>query len=343
MTLRVAVIGLGDLGRRRAALLEASLAYTLVAVCDKNTWASRELPAAVRRYGDVDVLLNEDLDAVFVCTDNDTAATVTAVLESGKHVFCEKIPALNLAELETILSAEKNAPTKVLRYGFGHRYRQSVLDALRIAQEGRFGKILHVRGAAVKSNPEESNRTAREKSHAREGREALEDRGAVMGDLMRLFAGEYLELHAIFDGILTGEHLEDNVGVLMRSATGILGTLHLATVPWQNRIELEVRFERGTLLLEVAYTGTEECERETLTVTYHDQGRGGWSREETVAYDQDRSRETEIAEFAADIASRTERRRCGTSEVVAALRFVRDIREAGGRIVGQTRETGGSK
>ena len=50
-----------------------------------------------------------------------------------------------------MIEAEKSRPGQVLKYGFNHRYHDSVRDALAIAQGGELGRIINMRGVYGKS------------------------------------------------------------------------------------------------------------------------------------------------------------------------------------------------
>jgi predicted dehydrogenase len=131
--LRIGIAGFGVVGKRRHSFIDAHPALETVAVCDRTFAAGGTLEGGVRchtRYAD---LLAEPLDAVFVCMTNDIAPEVTvAGLEKGLHVFCEKPPGRNVADVERVRTCEARHPGLKLMYGFNHRYHDSVREALRI-------------------------------------------------------------------------------------------------------------------------------------------------------------------------------------------------------------------
>jgi predicted dehydrogenase len=82
-----------------------------------------------------------DLDAVSVVTPNKFHKPITIeALDAGKHVFCEKPPALNAAEMAEMLAASKKAG-KTLMFNFNNRARPEARAIARYIKEGLVGKI----------------------------------------------------------------------------------------------------------------------------------------------------------------------------------------------------------
>ena len=79
------------------------------------------------------------------------AAKVTKLFLSKKiHVFCEKPPAKN-HELNEIIKLEKKLRSIKLKYGFNHRYHNSVRVAKKIIDSKKFGGIINIRAVYGKS------------------------------------------------------------------------------------------------------------------------------------------------------------------------------------------------
>ena len=73
-----------------------------------------------------------------------------AAAKGGKHIFCEKPLAMNVAEAQEMLDAVQAAG--VVHY-LNHNYRRTpaVMLAKRLIDEGRIGRIFHWRGAYLQS------------------------------------------------------------------------------------------------------------------------------------------------------------------------------------------------
>ena len=82
-----------------------------------------------------------DLDAVSVVTPNKFHKPIALeALNAGKHVFCEKPPALNAAEMAEMLAAAKKAG-KILMFDFNNRARPEAKAMMRYIKEGAAGRI----------------------------------------------------------------------------------------------------------------------------------------------------------------------------------------------------------
>ena len=133
--LKVGIAGYGVVGSRRHHFIDKHPALEVVAVCDKNSHRQKSLSSDVKFFDNYYDLLNVQLDILFVCLTNDVAADVTiAGLEKGLHVFCEKPPGRDLNDIARVGVCKNKHPDLVLKYGFNHRYHDSVGDALAIIQ-----------------------------------------------------------------------------------------------------------------------------------------------------------------------------------------------------------------
>src|SRR5688572_24526600 len=124
---RVAVIGAGRIGRRHAQVLASRIpACDLVVVADAVEDAARAGGAGARvsRWTtDTDAVMGDpDIDAVVIASSTDThAPLIVAAAQAGKHAFCEKPIALDLATTDAALDAVERAGTK-LQVGFQRRF-----------------------------------------------------------------------------------------------------------------------------------------------------------------------------------------------------------------------------
>jgi len=302
LPLRVGIAGYGVVGQRRQNHIDRRDDMRVISVSDQKFDDDGVFENGLRYWRDNTRLLEEDIDVLFVCLTNDVAADVTiAGLERGLHVFCEKPPGRDVADIERVIDCERRHPGKVLKYGFNHRYHDSVRDALRIVEAGDLGKVINLRGVYGKSkiiNFESDWRTKR----AVAGGGILLDQGIHMVDLMRLFAGEFVEIHSFVSNDFWRHDVEDNAYALMRTADGAVAMLHSSATEWRHRFQLELTLERGGISLSGILSGSKSYGEETLSVSWADEEareeNGGNPREETTRYSNDPSWADEIAEFA---------------------------------------------
>ena len=298
--LKVGIAGFGVVGRRRKKVVDQRSDMRVVAVCDRTIPEADTLADGVRCHQDYQRLLAEDLDVLIVCMTNDIAAEVTiAGLERGLHVFCEKPPGRNVSEIASVIEHERRHPALKLMYGFNHRYHDSVQEALAILRTGQLGRIINIRGVYGKSKLVTFNqpdwRTRREIA----GGGVLLDQGIHMVDLMRLFAGEFTDVHSFISNRQWGYDVEDNAYALMRTGDGVVAMLNSSATQWRHRFHLDINLEQGSLILGGILSGTKSYGAETLTVVQADPDNdAGDPREQTTRYNRDPSWEREIAAFA---------------------------------------------
>lgn len=297
--LRVGIAGYGVVGLRRRDCVDRHKSLRLVAVCDRTFGDEGVMDDGVRYYTDYKRLLGEDLDILIVCLTNEIAPDVTiAGLEKGLHVFCEKPPGRDVADIERVIEKEQANPQLKLMYGFNHRYHESVQEALRIIRNGELGSIINLRGVYGKSQLITFNqpdwRTKREIA----GGGVLLDQGIHMVDLMRLFAGDFDEVYSFIDNSHWGFNVEDNAYALMRNSAGVVGMLNSSATQWRHRFNLDINLEKGSLILGGILTGSKSYGAETLTVVHADPDNDcGDPREQLTRYNHDYSWDEEIKLF----------------------------------------------
>lgn len=93
-------------------------------------------------YSDVATMLAEtDADAVSIIVPNKFHAPLAIeCLNAGKHVFCEKPPALNAAEVEQMVAAANKAG-KTLMFNFNNRARPESIKMMELIKAGTIGTI----------------------------------------------------------------------------------------------------------------------------------------------------------------------------------------------------------
>ena len=303
--LRIAIAGYGVVGKRRRHFIDLHPDMETVAVCDRYFEGQGLLDNGVRYFQTPEELFTQDFDALFVCMTNDIAPDVTiAGLKKGVHVFCEKPPGRNVADIERVIAYKRGHPHLKLKYGFNHRYHDSVRDALAIARSGDLGRIINLRGVYGKSkfiSYGESSIWRTQRAIAGGG--ILLDQGIHMVDLMRLFAGEFSQVHSFVSNDFWKHDVEDNAYALMRTEAGIVGMLHSSATQWRHRFSLDIALEKGAIILSGILSGSKSYGEETLIIARagdDDQG----DPEETISrYDVDRSWADEIGDFAGAIMS----------------------------------------
>ncbi|MCH6255224.1 Gfo/Idh/MocA family oxidoreductase [Puniceicoccaceae bacterium K14] len=295
--LKVAIIGYGKMGRIRHKHLVESGRAEVVLVSDQQ-----EVPdAPCRQVSDEGEIFDDpSIDAVFVCTPNyRIPELVIRALKNGKHVFSEKPPARNAAEIEEVRMAEQAAIGCKLMYGFNHRHHTSIQKMKEIIDSKEMGKVLWMRGRYGKEVDESYFDTWRADPKLA-GAGIMLDQGIHMLDLFLHFCGDFDEVHALVSNLFWKiEGVEDNVFAIMKnSETGVCASLHSTMTQWRYLFSLEVFLEGGALILNGLKTSSGVYGEEDLAIKRNaPDADGSFAGEEHIVYEVDSSWMSEINHF----------------------------------------------
>lgn len=253
--LRVAVVGMGNIGRNNHA--PAYLAHPkaeLVAVCDirQDRADAGAAQHHVKAYYSVpELLAAEQLDAVSVCSagmenGGDHFEPARQCLEAGLHVLCEK-PLSN--ELDKCRQVVELAAAKGLYLGtnLNHRFTPLARRAKEWVDEGKIGQPLSMNMTMWIGNPNETSPWF----HMR----ALHPHSF---DIMRFFCGDARRVHA-FMNKAPGRSGPDKESVCWSNAqinvefrNGVVGHLtgSYDTNPQHNLERAEVLGTEGRIVLD---------------------------------------------------------------------------------------------
>ena len=153
--LRLGIVGTGWPGQQHARVMRLIPGAQLFGCADLDETRRAEFVATYapeKSFGDYHALLAEPkLDAVVICLPNFLHFPASlAALEAGKHVFCEKPPTMNAAEMRVL---HDEAAKRGLVYFFGRQFRftPGMRAAKKLIAEGRLGDIYHAQATWVRS------------------------------------------------------------------------------------------------------------------------------------------------------------------------------------------------
>jgi len=249
--IRIALIGAGAFGVRRAAAVAANPRSALAVVGDS-------LPARARLLADSlcalattdwrDAIECDSVGAVIVATPTDIAPEIAlAALAAGKHVLVEK--PFGRAANEILPAVELAAERRlVLKVGYNHRYHPALAQAHEHFAAGAVGRPLFLRCVYGHGGRPGYEREWRSRPEVSGGGELL-DQGVHALDLFRWFAGEFSEAAAFLStAYWPVAPVEDNVFAMLRARDGVIAQLHASWTQWKNTFTFEITGERGTLI-----------------------------------------------------------------------------------------------
>lgn len=284
MTIRVAVIGAGQVGARRAAIAAESARSELVVVTDVDEGRAKATAEALgSQYATdwQDVVARADVDAVVVSTNNKFLTPISVqALKAGKHVLCEKPPGRTVAEAAEMAAAARDFQ-KTLKIGFTLRFHPAVRQAHQVSQRGDIGPLYFLRAVYGHGGRPGYDREWRGNAELAGGGELL-DQGVHILDLCRWYLGEMHEVVGVTPRWFWDvAPLEDNAFVLLRNSQGQVANFHTSWTQWKNRFSFEVFGRDGYVKVE-GLGGSYGVE--TLTVG-HRLPESGPPREEQIVFE----------------------------------------------------------
>ncbi len=240
--LRVAIVGCGLIGAKRAAALAPDDA--LLGCYDVNSEAAVSLAArhGGRACATLDELLTLGPDVIVVATVHDRlAALAERALATGAHVLVEKPAGISVAQIDRLLAAQRESG-RLVKVGFNHRFHPGLARVAEEVHSGRHGELLHLRARYGHGGRPGYEREWRA-DPARSGGGELIDQGMHLLDLTHWLAGP-LPLHsALLRTHFWETPVEDNAALLLGCAdsrTGPWAMLHVSWTEWRNLFSLEV-------------------------------------------------------------------------------------------------------
>jgi len=223
----IAVIGTGRIGSMHTRNLVRSIhEANLVAICDIRLEVAQTvadelgIERVVRDYHEL--LEDKSIEAFLIATNTDTHAFIVKdVAKAGKHIFCEKPLALDLADVDDVLQTIKQTGVK-LQIGFNRRFDKSFIRVREIVMSGEIGRpcLMHI----VNRDPEPPSL-----EYARTSGGMFLDMSIHDFDMARFQIGEVDEVYAI-GNVLLAPYLKDigdvDVDIItLRFTNGTLGSI----------------------------------------------------------------------------------------------------------------------
>lgn len=211
----IAMIGYGGIGRVHAmAYRDIPFHYGLPADsfeivgvatsrAESAQKAAQEIGCQIWTADYRELLARDDIDVIDCCTPNHMHEEILlAAAAAGKHIYCEKPLAMNVAEGQRILSAVEKAGVKT-QMTFNFRFFPAILRARQLVEAGFLGRIFSFRGRYYRSSyisPQKplSWRLSKEIS----GGGALFDLGSHVLDLIYYLLGDFGSVQATLDTLI---------------------------------------------------------------------------------------------------------------------------------------------
>ena len=271
-TIKVGLIGCGDIGKAHLEAWQEIPDAQLVAICDVDRERMEQVAVTYGIEGylsSTDMIEERELHAVDICVPPKWHREVALfALEEGLHVICENPLARNASEAREIVETAEHEGM-ILMTAFCRRFDQPVMMMRHLQEKGILGRPRMFR-SRLGTYPE---RIERRWSAYRSlsGGGVLMDLGIHLIDLFRYLVGEIKTVQGQTRAFRPEiREVEDSAVLLIESEGGALGVIEVswATAPSENIIELYG--EKGTAIVDYA------CNE----IRYKTQGAAAWNRPE---------------------------------------------------------------
>ncbi len=245
--LRVAVIGLGLIGRQRAEALARIEGATLVATVDPAIGAA-DAYMDVPHYATFADLPSDTCDAAIVAVPHDRAFAIAAsVLEAGRPVLIEKPLGVHGSEARSLeaLAANLAVPSFV---GYNYRFLPAIGELLRRTAAGVLGELRNI-DMLVGHGGHPGSAASWKLDPVRAGGGVLLDPGVHLLDLLLLLApsAACATIEATRGFWPTG--IEEDVVATFRDER-MIATVRISHIRWVNTFRVEVFGEDGYAIVE---------------------------------------------------------------------------------------------
>ncbi len=252
-----AIVGAGMISSLHADALKHSEKARLVAVFDLAKERAEKLAGdfapEAKVYNDLKALLADpSVEVVNVVTPNALHTDVViAAAEAGKHVLCEKPPAMSLADTDRMIDACRRADRR-LGIFVQCRLREPIRQMKRALDEGRFGRLLRVDAAMKWYRSTDYYRTDAWRSDRRSGAGVTIQHAFHYIDLLQYFAGPAERVQARMANLAHPDvSIEDTLDATIEFQNGVIGSIAASTALWPGTdVRIEVFGSEGTAIMQ---------------------------------------------------------------------------------------------
>lgn len=225
-----------------------------VSIADKDKERGRKAADEfkVKYYQDYNKLLQTDIEAVIVCSENSQHKDiVVAAADAGKHILCEKPISTNIKDAQTMINVCKQKEVK-LGIAFPSRFSPAVKQVKGMIEKDKIGNILAI-NAINRGKMPGGWFINKEKA----GGGAVMDHTVHVVDLLRwILNKEVKEIYAEVDTLLHNIEVDDCGILALEFEDGIFATLDTSwsrpkSFPTWGDIAMEIVGTKGVISLDV--------------------------------------------------------------------------------------------
>jgi predicted dehydrogenase len=233
--LRLAIVGMGLVGRRHVAAINQISSVEICAVVDADDAITAQVAnAGIESHNDLCTMINATRpDGIILSTPTNLhMSQALACIESGIPILIEKPIAHDLAAAQLIVSKSDALGVPVM-VGHHRRFNPIIQKAKDVLTQGLIGTIRVVDAKCWFAKPNDYFETAPWRKINGAGPVSVNLVHDI--DLLRFLCGEIIEVRAIMAPSARGHDIEDVAVAIFRFENGALGTVSVsdnAVSPW---------------------------------------------------------------------------------------------------------------
>jgi UDP-N-acetyl-2-amino-2-deoxyglucuronate dehydrogenase len=314
MTIRIGLIGAGNISETHARAAQAINGVEIVAVHGGNERRATRLASAYggTSYSDLSSFLNQPMDLVIIGSPSALHAEQgIAAAERGLHVLVEKPIDVTCARADALIAAARRAGVK-LGVLFQDRAQPSFVRLQGALAAGRLGSPLLASARVQWYRPPEYYRDSRWRgTWALDGGGALMNQGIHTVDLLLWLLGSVRRVSALTATRLHDIEVEDTAVAWLEFASGAVATFEATTAAYPGyRRRIELTTTGGTIIIEHDRVIAADTREPYDEPAIHDGADANASASSPVVSDE-RGHQRLIEDFIAAIASDREPRCSG--------------------------------
>jgi UDP-N-acetyl-2-amino-2-deoxyglucuronate dehydrogenase len=251
--LKFAVIGVGNIGKRHVAVIDAESHAELVAICDIDVakcTAINNIYGSIPIYVDYIQMLKEtDADIISIASPHGLHAEMSInSLKSDKHVLVEKPMALNSKDCERMIQVAEQMNKRLIVVK-QNRFNVPIKLAKEAIESGHLGRIFMVQCNVMWNRYSEYYTTSdwRGKKELEGG--VLHTQVSHFLDLMIWWFGDVVDAKTFIETMNHNIEIEDAGSSTLKFETGVIGSLLWTTNVYNKNYEGSITIigEKGTI------------------------------------------------------------------------------------------------
>jgi len=251
--IRIAIVGIGNIGKRHIAVIDADPNTVLSGICDINEdkcQTQSDLYNGIPIYTDFNKMFDEvEADVISICSPHYLHKSMTlAAIEKGFNVLVEKPMALKVEDAQEMIDAANKKGVK-LYVVKQNRFNVPVKLVKEVIDEGRLGKVYMVQCNVLwNRNTEYYTESDWRGNKTKEGG-ALFTQVSHFIDLMIWLFGSVIEAKANIETLKHDIEVEDSGVATLKFDSDVLGSVLWTTCVYNKNHEGSITIigEKGTI------------------------------------------------------------------------------------------------